>query len=302
MSPPPFFRLKDESKEYICTLCKRTVHANDFSLHSSGRKHKKRVEDFENPRPKKVVVHEDGRKPPDKFTLHVLHRCEDYVVINKPFDLRMEDFEGGPCVVKLVTDDLTPPPPKKVWLIHRLDYATSGVLMLGLSKSGTKQACYAFEKRTTDKHYLAIVEGHVAPDTFTCEQSIVSHPTDEFKMATGSKEHPGRPACTRGYVLARGECLGQPATKLLLVPTTGRRHQLRIHTAAIGHPIVGDATYGQLDENETEEPVRMMLHAWRLRVPLQKDCIRIVSPDPLEQYFIANPSLPQPDVTAIPNI
>ena len=75
------------------------------------------------------------------------------------------------------------------------------------------------------------------------------------------RKHSGQ-ASTEVEVLARGTYRGEPATKLLLRPKTGRRHQLRLHCVALGHPIVGDATYG----GDTESP-RMMLHAHTLALP-----------------------------------
>ena len=77
-------------------------------------------------------------------------------------------------------------------------------------------------------------------------------------------------------VLARGTYRGRACTKVLLRPTTGRRHQLRLHCAALGHAIVGDATYG----GDAESP-RMMLHARDLRVPLAgRSPLAIAAPDP----------------------
>lgn len=91
---------------------------------------------------------------------------------------------------------------------------------------------------------------------------------NEFRMTLGpgSAALPGRPSHTEITVLEHGLYQGKPVTKVLLRPISGRRHQLRLHTQAIGHPIVGDATYGSKEEGEVgEEAARMMLHAFRLR-------------------------------------
>lgn len=94
---------------------------------------------------------------------------------------------------------------------------------------------------------------------------IAEGSADEFRMnlGAGSATSPGRPSHTEMTVLEHGFYMGKPVTKLLLRPISGRRHQLRLHTLAIGHPIVGDATYGP--EKSGRESARMMLHAFRLR-------------------------------------
>lgn len=82
-------------------------------------------------------------------------------------------------------------------------------------------------------------------------------------LGAGSAVSPGRASHTEVTVFEHGMYRGLPVSKVLLRPISGRRHQLRLHTMAIGHPIVGDATYG-CDEG-SEGPTRMMLHAYRLR-------------------------------------
>lgn len=82
---------------------------------------------------------------------------------------------------------------------------------------------------------------------------------------------------TRINLIARGYYKGEPASKLSIQPITGRRHQIRVHCSDIGHPIVGDYTYsGKTDK----EPDRMMLHSWKLEIPLKNNPIKITSLDP----------------------
>lgn len=95
-------------------------------------------------------------------------------------------------------------------------------------------------------------------------EAPVADVAGDFRQTIGHAANPGRPSETCVRVLERGFYQGAPVSKLLLLPMTGRRHQLRLHCLALGHPIVGDRTYG----SELVSAERMMLHAFRLRVPM----------------------------------
>jgi 23S rRNA-/tRNA-specific pseudouridylate synthase/isopenicillin N synthase-like dioxygenase len=168
--------------------------------------------------------------------------------------------------------------------VHQLDFATSGVLCVALSKKAAAAASRLFESRQTSKLYLALVHGYPTWDSFTARGAIGEDATDPrgFRMAIE-----GDPGCTKPlsastelFVVARGTLDGRPVTKLLMRPKDGRRHQLRLHTRAAGHPIVGDVAYC----GDTIA-VRMMLHAWRLRLPLPKQpqplCVTTADPFPI---------------------
>nr|XP_045017682.1 RNA pseudouridylate synthase domain-containing protein 1 isoform X2 [Jaculus jaculus] len=88
-----------------------------------------------------------------------------------------------------------------------------------------------------------------------------------------------KPSLTELLVLEHGLYAGDPVSKVLLKPLTGRTHQLRVHCSALGHPVVGDLTYGQAKDQE-DQPFRMMLHAFYLRVPTQAECVEACTPDP----------------------
>ena len=91
--------------------------------------------------------------------------------------------------------------------------------------------------------YLALVEGHMASATAECSLPIADDPSHDFKMMAGTAEVPGRAAHTMVVRLAVGTYQGRPVSKVELHPSSGRRHQLRVHCLSLGHPIVGDATY-----------------------------------------------------------
>ena len=144
-----------------------------------------------------------------------------------------------------------------------------GVLCIALNKKAAGVAGKLFEARTVSKRYLALVEGHPEWDHMRVERGVGEDALDGrgFRMALE-----GQPGCTKPlpamtdcYVVDRGTLRGKLVAKLLLCPQSGRRHQLRLHCLALGHPVVGDVAYS----GDRSSP-RMMLHAWMLRLPLPK--------------------------------
>jgi len=217
----------------------------------------------------------------------VIHRCAEYVGVDKPFDVRID---GGrhdekaeePNVAALLREVIE----EKVRHCHQLDYATSGAMLYALTKEAARRAAQLFEARLTKKDYIALVKGHLAQDTLVCRAPICQDPAHDFKMMIGEKHEffPNEPkkrkhsgdATTRLDVIARGHYNNDKVTKVRLTPTSGRRHQLRLHCIHLGHPIVGDATY----TNDTASP-RMMLHALRLHLPFDhRPPITLETPDP----------------------
>eukprot|EP00768_Dysnectes_brevis_P008012 gnl/Dysnectes_brevis/7028_a11427_442.p1 GENE.gnl/Dysnectes_brevis/7028_a11427_442~~gnl/Dysnectes_brevis/7028_a11427_442.p1 ORF type:complete len:273 (-),score=50.83 gnl/Dysnectes_brevis/7028_a11427_442:33-851(-) len=224
----------------------------------------------------------DGRKPPTNPTMPLLYSSDDYIAVVKPADVRMDgDFNFtvekfakehvDNLIASGVITTLSPPP--RARFIHQLDYATSGVLLLGLQRRPTARVCKYFRERTVSKSYLALVMGCMdqsatsAAYEFEVDQPIAK---GEGFMMTISPT--GKESFTRGRVLRTGTLNGYPVTKVLLTPSSGRRHQLRLHMVHLGHPIVGDATYGDLpglvhhSELLGLPDVRMCLHAYRLDV------------------------------------
>jgi len=161
---------------------------------------------------------------------------------------------------------------------HRLDYATSGVLCLALNRKACGAAGSLFESRAACKQYLALCYGHIKPEGMMINAPVAPYkapqgqetmcPTGsdgakDFRMCIGDADNPGKDAQTEVKVIGHGTFMGKPISKVLLLPKTGRRHQLRVHMAHVGHAIVGDYTYC----GDGAAP-RMMLHAWSLALPL----------------------------------
>lgn len=166
------------------------------------------------------------------------------------------------------------------YFAHRLDYATSGLLCIPLTKKKCTEISQLFERRAVDKYYLAIVRGHIDLTEISIDIPIgedIRYKTSNNKMCTNHDwEHCLSPKrCeTKLVVLEKGFYDTEFATKILLKPITGRRHQLRVHCSQIGHPIVGDFTYSNhladckiSTEQDHDCPSRMMLHAYRIKIP-----------------------------------
>jgi tRNA pseudouridine32 synthase / 23S rRNA pseudouridine746 synthase len=140
-------------------------------------------------------------------------------------------------------------------VVHRLDMATSGLMILARGAAAQRALSIAFERREVDKRYVAVVSGSL-PDEGVIDLPItVDWPRRPLQHVDYER---GKPSLTRWRVLAR-----EPdRTRVELQPVTGRSHQLRVHLRAIGHPIVGDALYAP-PEVQAWAP-RLLLHASRL--------------------------------------
>ncbi|XP_002186856.5 RNA pseudouridylate synthase domain-containing protein 1 [Taeniopygia guttata] len=164
---------------------------------------------------------------------------------------------------------------------HQLDFSTSGALCVALNKAAAGSAYKCFKERLVTKAYLALVRGHVSQSRMTIRYAIGKNTTEGMTHmmcieGTEGCENP-KPCQSELVVLEHGSYSGDPVTKVLLQPLTGRTHQLRVHCSAIGHPIVGDFTYSQRQDSN---PYRMMLHAYYLRIPTGTELIEVCAPDP----------------------
>ena len=254
-----------------------------------------------------------ARAPQARADVTLIHVCDRYVAVDKPFDMRIDGGREGRDEATLI-DVLrarVPAHARELRHCHQLDYATSGVMLYALSRKAAGEASVCFERRTARKTYVALVVGDCDFERTTCDLGVCQDPVDDFRMMCGDRDavwppldeasedkadvvarrkrrkHSGQ-ASTEVEVLARGTYRGEPATKLLLRPKTGRRHQLRLHCVALGHPIVGDATYG----GDTESP-RMMLHAHTLALPTPAP-LDITAPDPFLPPLLADLVLATP--------
>ncbi len=143
-------------------------------------------------------------------------------------------------------------------VVHRLDQATSGLMLLARGAAMQRKLSQMFEQRAVDKQYVAIVHGWLAQDEGSIDLPIAAdwpaRPRRKVDLLAG------KPALTRYTVISRSQHAASPTTRVLLRPYTGRTHQLRLHMMALGHMIVGDALYGTPEHQH----FRMCLHSQQL--------------------------------------
>lgn len=192
---------------------------------------------------------------PVPTSLAVLHIDDALIAIDKPAGLLSVPGRGADkadCAVARVQRQCP-----DAQTVHRLDMATSGVLLFGRGAAMQRALSIAFETREVLKHYEAVVEGLLAHDEG--EIDLPLYPDWPHRPRQKVDPLHGKPSLTRYRVLQRDAAKG--TTRLALQPLTGRTHQLRVHLLAIGHPIAGDTLY-------TAEPTapRLMLHATRLEL------------------------------------
>jgi 23S rRNA pseudouridine955/2504/2580 synthase len=191
----------------------------------------------------------------------VIHRDAHAIVINKPPGLATQGGTKTTTHVDGLLDALQFDAPIRPKLVHRLDKDTSGVLLLARTARAAGFFSKAFSGRTARKVYWALVMGVPSPENGQIDAPLAKQPgTGGEKMHVDPKE--GLPARSRYRTVERA---GNRAVWLEMQPLTGRTHQLRVHAAAIGHPIVGDAKYGGRDAFLTGGISRKLhLHARRL--------------------------------------
>lgn len=193
----------------------------------------------------------------------VIHRDPAAIVVNKPPGLASQGGTKTSTHLDGLLDGLANERGERPKLVHRLDKDTSGVLLLARTPRAAAFFSKAFSGRTARKVYWALVVG--VPDV---KDGFIDLPLAKQPGTGGEKMHvdeaEGLAARTRYRVIERA---GNRASWVELQPHTGRTHQLRVHMAAIGHPIVGDGKYGGQDAFLTGTISRKLhLHARRLRI------------------------------------
>ena len=148
-------------------------------------------------------------------------------------------------------------------LVHRLDFGTSGLMVVARNKAINAALCQQFSQRSVEKVYSALLCGHVENDEGVIDAPIAKDPALFPLMSICAIT--GKPARSRYQVVERFyQGVGLPLTRVELTPETGRTHQLRIHCQQLGHPILGCDLYGGLDVPGAEDAPRLMLHASEL--------------------------------------
>ena len=192
----------------------------------------------------------------ENIPLDVVYEDEDIAVVNKPGGLVVHPAPGNALhtLVQALMHrfkNLSDIDPKRPGIVHRLDKETSGLLVIAKNNAAHHALAKQFADHSIKRKYIALVKGSVEYEENIIELSIGRHPTKREHMAVHSGVN-SRYAKTRYRTLGRGDGV----SLLELEPFTGRTHQLRVHLAYIGHPIMGDTKYGR----QVSFP-RMALHA-----------------------------------------
>lgn len=202
--------------------------------------------------------------PPCSAAIEILFSDEHLLLINKPSGL-LSLSGKNPQNLDSVHYRLVQDYPGCT-LVHRLDFGTSGLMVVARNKAINALLCQQFSQRAVNKAYSALLCGHLAEDDGFIDAAIAKDPAifPLMKICATS----GKPARSRYQVIERLEQQMQgktvPLTRVQLVPETGRTHQLRIHSQLLGHPILGCDLYGGLLSPGCEQAPRLMLHASEL--------------------------------------
>jgi 23S rRNA pseudouridine1911/1915/1917 synthase len=200
---------------------------------------------------------------PEAIPLEIVYEDDDLVIVNKPPGMVVHPAPGhrsGTLVHALLGmggswsgagGEARP------GIVHRLDKGTSGLIVAARNDMSHRALAAQLSDRTLSRSYLAVARGLLSSDAGELEGPIGRHPKDRLRMAVVSG---GRFARTRYEVIERR----RGHTLLRCDLETGRTHQIRVHLAALGHPIAGDTVYG--GRRPPGDPGRPMLHAWRLRL------------------------------------
>ncbi len=225
---------------------------------------------------------------PQEIPVPIVYEDEDVVVINKPAGMVVHPAKGnleGTLINALLarypalptTSDKTRP-----GVVHRLDKETSGVMVVAKTDRAVRSLARQMAEKVARRVYLAVVWGNLERTEGVIEAPIGRHPIDRKRMAV--TPFASKPAITEYRVLRR---FGLLATSVEVSLKTGRTHQIRVHFEYLGHPVVGDPTYGGRDPRKIFHQVpsryreqvreilqimpRQALHAWRLRFRHPRD-------------------------------
>ena len=209
---------------------------------------------------------------PEAIPLEILYEDAYLLIVNKPAGMVVHPSPGNPSgtlVNALLAHCATLSGiggVERPGIVHRLDKETSGAMVVAKDDVTHRGLVRQFAERRVKKLYLAVVRGDIRKDEGIIDAAVGRHPVYRQKMSTHTRA--GRAAITEFRVIER---FGR-YTLVELRPRTGRTHQIRVHMAALGHPLLGDPTYGRSRKDSARCPLatklawfrRQALHAWVL--------------------------------------
>ncbi|MBD2460569.1 RluA family pseudouridine synthase [Oscillatoria sp. FACHB-1407] len=220
---------------------------------------------------------------PESIPLDILYEDDDLLILNKPAGLVVHPAPGH-AEGTLVNALLAHCPNlvgiggvQRPGIVHRLDKDTTGAIAIAKTDQAHHSLQAQFKAKTARRDYLAVVYGAPKGESGTIDLPIGRHPVDRKKMAIVPEEKGGRRAVTHWLVKER---LGN-FTLIRFQLETGRTHQIRVHSAHIGHPVVGDPVYGAGRSVGVNLPGQA-LHAWKLTLqhPVSGEWIEAIAPPP----------------------
>ncbi|HEC33307.1 MAG TPA: RluA family pseudouridine synthase [Chloroflexi bacterium] len=269
-------RLPDVSRAQV----QRLIKSGDVTVSGRPRKPAYRVESGDRVA---VVLPEETEAPirPEPIPLDVVYEDEYFLVVNKPAGMVVHPAAGH-ATGTLVNALLAHCPQaadvgglERAGLVHRLDKDTSGLLLVAKDPETHAALQQQFKHRRVSKTYLALVEGQVEPREGVIEAPVGRDRRERKRMAV---TRTGRPAMTRYRVVE----VFRHHTLLEVRPHSGRTHQVRVHLAWLGYPVVGDRVYGRRRQPLLSD--RHFLHARQLRFthPVSKEELTLTAPLPAE--------------------
>ncbi|HLF74960.1 MAG TPA: RluA family pseudouridine synthase [Anaerolineales bacterium] len=209
--------------------------------------------------------------------MKILHQDEHLLVIDKAARLPVlpDGWEkDAPYLVKILEEQYG-----KLWIVHRLDKTTSGVMVFARDAETHRALNMQFGSHQAEKVYHAIVEGNPKWDEKIARHPLRANVGHKHRTMVDNKN--GKPSETRFRLMKRYQAqpeMGRGESALVEArPMTGRTHQVRVHAYALGHPLLGDLLYGG---GETDVIARPALHAYSLTIELHGERITFKAPYP----------------------
>lgn len=211
---------------------------------------------------------EKSSKPKNDCPIAVLYEDNSFLIINK-----LSGMTCGPNLIAKCTRL------KSVCLLHRLDRDTTGILILVKKESVRQEMIQAFKNQAVEKTYIAVVDKKIKKDSGKIENHLGPKKRFHGQVIYGEVQHGGKYACTYFRCLKRGK----DYSVLECRPITGRTHQIRVHLASIGHPILGDAQYCRQFQCQRVYS-RHLLHSWKIEFthPVNQKKVCVEAPIPTE--------------------
>ncbi len=206
---------------------------------------------------------------PEAIPLDIIYEDENVLVVNKPAGMVVHPAAGH-AAGTLVNAVLAHSPHISVGgverpgIVHRLDADTSGLIVIAKNDAALHELQAQFKSRGVHKTYLALVEGHITPPRGIIDAPIGRDPKRRQRMAV--LPNPGSAAARNAVTVYRTVATLGNYTLVEAEPQTGRTHQIRVHFAFLGYPIVGDVVYGR--KKNPLGLARQFLHAWKLSLAL----------------------------------